>query len=200
MEIRDPLHKHGARVNDEGRLFTESKTVSKIGHVAGDEAESHIVYVRHTVQVAATSEWVGAMWNTDDRKFVISKIFFSAGDITGGTQTFKWEAFFMTADEYTSGGTAFTPLNSNRTSGIVATKLIAYNNDSNNLVLASTVDNTREWLDQRSGNGGGAHEIDCGDAIILGTNTGIAIKCEGSGTGGRIRATIWGYFEEPTLK
>lgn len=195
-EIRDPLHKHGARVNKEGRLWTESKTISKIGHISQDEQESHIAYVRHTVQVGATSEWVGILINQDNRDFIISQVLLSAGDVAGAEQTFKHELFFMTNSEYTSGGDAFTALNTNRKSGITADNLFIRQNDSNNLVLAAAVDNSREFLDQRTASGGGSHIVDTKDAIVLGTNDGVAVKCEGSGTGGKVRATIWGYFAE----
>lgn len=194
-EIRDPLHKHGMRVTKEGRGFVESKQISKIGHVSADEQESYITYVRHTIQAGATSEWVGFLQNDDTRDFVISQILLSAGDVSGGTQTFKWELFFAVSSDYTSGGNAVTPLNTNRKSGNSAS-ITAYNNDSNDLVLGAGVSADLEWLDQRSGSGGGSVQIDCKDAIVLGTNDALAVKCEGSGTGGKIRATIWGYYAE----
>lgn len=124
--------RYAAKVDEEGRLKVISNLVTHPQHHS--TTHKNLFLLSFNVTLTDSNETNLAFFKNRDSdvyfEFYITQVS-SDGDVT---------AKFYFDDEYTSGGTAVTPINLNRGSGnnVSTTRAYVYDNTSNDLVLDDT--------------------------------------------------------------
>jgi hypothetical protein len=170
-----------AKVDDHGRLAVAANVIDHKQHHALYHKNLYIV--NFDIVLGSTSETPMAIFkNLDGTKdFEI----YSA-EVNADTQT---DVFWHFNDEYTSGGTVVTPVNSNRGSGATistAQALVYEGGAADDLVLDSTdrVTFHSSFLSANS-----AHQMSFDGALILTSGTTASMTVQGS-TSGRVNLTV----------
>ena len=179
-----------AAINSEHRLRTLGISGGMSTHVSVDDVEGGVYTVIATATIAGAGTYYPFFIINNDPSFLLipDRIMVEVVGTTGGTAIPNAGDYFslLFNTTYTSGGTAFTPTNLNRTSTKVANVTAYYNNPT--LGVASAIESHR-WYSQANGVAFELIRPETND-IILGRSNTLAVRYITATTAGTILVTI----------
>jgi len=172
-----------AEVDSDNHLHTASNSTSRLSFVSRSKAGSYSVYGRRNFTASTTDEGILFMEYLGTKRFFIHRVIVSATGVANKVE------MFIAADR-TSGGTAVTPINMNRSAPSVL-EMNAYTGATDLVVDSGLL----EVVDIRLGTD--TKEVDFDGGLILTYGKNLYFKGEvADHTTDKIRIMVLGYEEE----